>query len=300
MIIIIWEDANNCINSITNTLDSKFPKEARYYLSRKPEAVEIEKLTRPPFVFAGWLIYASSRTPVKVLQQLDEARSQNVIVIRVNNQEEYKKTSQALASLNVKTFDNHTLNKEIILHWIESELCVSEAMAKYIYNRVGGYLKEVIFAVQKLQRSNQAITHKLVRSLVDKQQNASMMEIAEYLIGIQSPYTDVSDIYATLYKFRYAESWILETLINELTVYMKVYQLVSDCVLDISNYSTQVDLLPDKFVRKQPKWKLKRIILNYGKTSLERIMLTKAMLNDCGNSNFDLIKIIQLVSIGGS
>lgn len=300
MIVLIWEDVNNCITSITNTLDSKFPREARYYLSRRPEAAEIEKLTRPPFVFTGWLIYANAKTPIKILQQLEESRSQNIIVIRVTNQRDFKETVQNLASLNVKAFDNHAVDKGTVLHWIESELCVSEAMAKYIYNRVGGYIKDVVFAVQKLQRSNQVITHKLVRSLVDKNQNSSMMEIAEYLIGIQSQYTNVSDIYATLYKFRYAESWILETLISDLTLYIKVFQLVSDCVLDISNYATQVDLLHDKFVRKQSKWKLKRIILNYGKTSLERIILTKAMLDDCGKSYFDLIKIIQLVSIGGS
>lgn len=61
MIILLWEDANNCINSIVGSLSSKFPKDAQFYLSKRPEAAEIEKLTKPPFVFAGWLIYANAK-----------------------------------------------------------------------------------------------------------------------------------------------------------------------------------------------------------------------------------------------
>lgn len=300
MIILLWEDANNCINSIVGSLSSKFPKDAQFYLSKRPEAAEIEKLTKPPFVFAGWLIYANAKTSVKILQQLDESRSKNIILLRVNNQRDFKDTEQRIAMLNYQSFDNHALEKTTILTWIQQELVCSEAIAKYIYNRTGGYLKNLIFAVQTLKRSNKEIDRKLIRSLVEKSQNASMMDIAEYLIGIENSYTDIKDIYSTLYKFRYAESWLLETLKKELSNYIKVYQLVSDCTLDISNYLTNSELLQDKQVRDLPKWKLKRIILNYGKASLERIILTTAMLNSFGSSNFDLIKLLQLVQVGGS
>ena len=129
MIILLWEDANNCINSIVGSLSSKFPKDAQFYLSKRPEAAEIEKLTKPPFVFAGWLIFANAKTSVKILQQLDESRSKNIILLRVNNQHDFKDTEQRIAMLNYQSFDNHALEKTTILTWIQQELdqyCNSE------------------------------------------------------------------------------------------------------------------------------------------------------------------------------
>lgn len=304
MIAVVWEDANNCINSIINVLNSKFPKEAVYYLSKRPETAEIEKLTRPPFVFSGWLIYANKNTATKVLQQLEESRAKNIIVIRVTNRDDYKDTVSKLSSYNVKVFDNHELSKEQILKWIETELGTSEDIAKYLYNRVGGYLKEIIFAVQTIKRSddfrnNVEITRKLMRTYVEKNKSASIMDLTEYMLGISGDRVSSEDVFRTLYKFRYGESWILEAVIKELQNYIKVHTLVRDCSLDISNYTTQAALQKDKAVRELPLWKLKRIILNYGKVSMERLVTTLTLLNKVGKSHFDLIKIIQLVKIGG-
>lgn len=299
MIAVIWEDANNCISSVVNNLNNKFPKEARYYLSKRPTQQEIELLTRPPLTFAGWLIFANKSTNVKLLAQLDDCRSQNVIVIRVDNQRVYKDLQMKISSLNSRFFDNHLLSKDTVLKWVASELNCSEDVAKYLYYRVGGYVKELVFAVQNLKKSGKSVTRALVRELVDENNSASMLSIAEYLIGIKNDRVTKSDVFATLYKFRYAESWVLETLIKEVQLYIKVFELVADLTLNIQNYATQADLLQDKDVRDAPKWKLKRMILNYGKVSLERLVLAKSQLCCINKSNFNLIKILQLVSIGG-
>lgn len=300
MIVVVWEDANNCINSIVNTLTDKFPKDARYYLSKKPQASEIELLTRPPFVFIGWLIYANKKTNVKLLAQLDDCRSQNIILIRVTNQNDYKDLESKISSLNTKFFDNHTVSKEQLIKWISSELSCPEDVAKYLYNRTGGFMREIVFAVQNLKRTGKEVTRKLIRELVAKNQNASMLDVVEYLIGITSAHTSKSDIFATIYRFRYAESWLVETIKTELDNYIKVYKLVASCTLTIQNYSEQALLLQDDEIQKMPNWKLKRMILNYGKTSLERIILTRSMFESMGKSYFNLIKLIQLLSIGGN
>lgn len=299
MITVIWEDANNCIDSIVNTLTNKFPKDARFHLSKKPSPQELELLTRPPMVFLGWLIFANKRTPARILSQLDNCRSENIIVIRVDNQKDFKSVQAKVASLNAQFFDNHLLGKDKILKWVSSELNCSEDTAKFLYYRVGGYLKELVFAVQSLKKSEKTVTRALIRSLVDENNSVSMLSIAEYILGIKNEHVSKDDVFNTLYKFRYAEKWILETLLQEVQLYITVHSLVSDLTLNIQNYSTQADLLKDEGVRGMPKWKLKRMILNYGKVSLERMIFTKAQLATIGKSNFNLIKILQLASIGG-
>lgn len=299
MIAVIWEDANNCINSVVNNLNNKFPREARYYLGKKPTLQEIELLTRPPLTFLGWLIFANKSTNIKILAQLNDCRSQNVIVIRVDNQKTYKDLQFKISSLNSRFFDNHVLSKDKVLKWVSVELDCSTDVATYLYYRVGGYVKELVFAVQNLKRSGKTVTRALIREMVDENSSASMLSIAEYLIGIKNEHVTKTDVFTTLYKFRYAESWVLETLIKELQLYIKVFELVADLTLNIQNYALQADLIQDKDIRNAPKWKLKRMILNYGKVSLERLVLAKAQLECIGKSNFNLIKILQLVSIGG-
>lgn len=299
MIFVVWEDANNCINSVISTVNSKFPKEARYFLGKKPQAAELELLTKPPFVFTGWLISANRKTKLSVLKQLNECRSNNIILIRVDSQAQFDEQKERLTSTDAKFFDNHNVSKTQVLQWIKDELPCTDEIAKYLYNRVGGYMRELVFAVQNLKRSGKEISRKTIRELVDKNDTASMFDIAEYLIGVQHDRVKPNDVFSTLYKFRYAESWILETLTKELTLYKKVFDLVASCEMDITNYAAKVKLCEDKSIRDMPIWKLKRIILNYGKTSMERIVLIKSMLNDIGKSYFDIIKILQIVSIGG-
>lgn len=300
MIALIWEDVNNSINSIISSLNEKFPREARYYLGRKPDNSEIELLTRPPLVFMGWLIHASKNTSVKVLEQLSECRSQNLVVIRVENQNDFDRVKQKTASLNVKVLDNHVLTRESMLTWVQRELFCSENTAKYIFNRAGGRMKELVFAVQTLKKSGQAITRKTVRELVDKSYSAGILDVLEYILGISSGYVKAADVFAVIYKFRYAESWILETLQSELASYITVHRMALSGALDIYNYVEKVPLIADKTIQKLPRWKLKRILLNFGKVSMEHMLLVQAMLQQIGKSYFDLIKIIQLLSLGGN
>lgn len=299
MIAVVWEDVNNCIDSIVEKFNAKFPREARYYLGKKPEISELELLTRPPFTFAGWLIYAGMKTPIKVLQQLEAGRSKNLIIIRVNNEREFREAKDKFSQLQTKFFDNHRLDKESTLLWIQDQLVCSEATAKYLYRYTGGYVRDIVFAVKTLQRDGRTVNNKLIRQLIDKNQSASVFDVTRYLLGIKLDHVHQDDVFQFLFKFQYAESWILETLMKELELYKKVHMLVSERKLTISNYTEVAQLLQDKSIREVPQWKLKRMILDYGDVSLERIVTTQGLLQQVGKSYFDLIYIIQLASIGG-
>lgn len=299
MIIVVWEDANNCINSIISQFTDKFPKEARYYLSQRPSSTELELLSRPPLIFIGWLIITGARTPARLLKQLDDTASQNLIVIRVNNESEYKDAKEKFSGIEVKYFDNHKPPKEDVLNWIRDRLICDEKVAKYLYRYCGCYVRNIVFAVQILERDGRRVDNKLIRQLVNKSQSASMFDITRYILGLPGSDVKRDDIYSTLFKFQHAESWILETLIKELDNYKKVHMMVSDRKLSITNYTSATELMEDRAIREMPKWKLKRIILDYGGVSLERIVMLQGLLRKTGKSNFDLVYIIQLVSLGG-
>lgn len=298
MILVVWENPMNVIDSVLSYFYEKYPVSTRYYLGRVISSAEIAKLTIPPLLQLGWLIIAPTSIKPTALTALDSGRAKNVCIVMVKNRKELDKVTDAFDSITYKVIDNHIVSKDKSIDWISKELVCDYKVAKYLYNRVHGNIKDLVSAVQTIKPLPKHDKATIEKYAV-KNFNAGVSDIVAYLLGISSPYVKKSDIIGTVYNFRYAFSWLLNELQQSVKDYLTVFSLLSSGELDIDSYPEQKKLLKSNRLRHTPDWILKRLILAYGTVSTEYVFWLQTELSNIPKTQFGVIKLLQLLQIGG-
>ena len=298
MIFVVWEHPANVIDSLYTYFYEKFPKSTRFYAGKDLGSSDVEMLSRPPLLRAGWLILCDSLVKPSALKQINEANPKNIILIRAHSKKDVEKIHEKYNGVEYKVLDNHILDKEKVITWIMSELLINKSNAEFLYKRANGNLNDIVIAVQNIKPLPDR-NKSIISKFTVKNSRAYINDVVPFLLGAQNSFLDKKEIMQTIYKFRFAFSWMIKEIKKDIGVYAEVFNLISTHVLTVDNYMKVKNTVDSKAVRHLSDNKLRFIILLYGEVSYEHLLYVKSRIDCIGTGSFEIIKLIQLINIGG-
>lgn len=286
MFVVLLENANNIVLSDVSVFLSKYPKSSIKYITRYTTAEELHALGSKPLLSLGWLIICQDlnikKSYLKFLKELDYS---NLILFRITNKQKCLDFISSLKAdkTSYKFINNYKLDDEKILNYVHSNLNITKADAKYLCNRSGYYLPDIVKNVQTL-RILDKITKPIIRKYTEERKSIAVYDLVNYLIGLDSRIT-YEDCMNLLYSYRYGFEHLVKTTLAQVTLYVKVYQLILDGELTIVNYKSQKENITDKDISGMHDFRLYKIIESFDKVSYDYLILLQIRLKQIP-SNF--------------
>lgn len=131
--------------------------------------------------------------------------------------------------------------------------------------------------------------------------NISVNDVVDWLLGVQKSSISQRDIMQFIDDFRYAQSWLLTTLISSLEIYRKVFMYACAGELNLTNYEQFCEITDDKEIKAVPKYRIKKILSVFGEVSLEYVVFIQAKLTKLSKKDkLALFRLSQLIRLGGN
>lgn len=296
MILVVFEDPNNHINSVVERIVNKFPNETiEHIYGSKVNPEKIQMLSQKPLLFKGWLIiFENGKVNIEQLNKLNV--KDNLILIRVTSAKMLADVKNLLGDIEYQVRINNKLNEEIVQNWIANELKCSKSAAERLYKKCDGYLTKINDSVTVLKNCDN-VTVQVVDTYIGKQSSAKSFDVVEYLLLGAACGCSYREIVKYLYDYRYAMSWLLKTIINSLELYIKVFTYEIDGSLSLVNYNEFLQTTEDKDIRNLSEYRLSKMLQMHEKVSLEYVYFILLNIQGIQDNTFGLYKLIKLLRI---
>jgi hypothetical protein len=234
------------------------------------------------------------------IKKLESLAPSNKIVFKVRSFDELEAKAKEFEELKPTVVDNHALETKDVITWIVEELECSTEIANRIYNRTNGRLGNIMTSVRTLSMLDYVGVAE-VNLYVDKVQHVTVQNIVEWILRINRPGVKKEDLIELVYEFRFAQSWLLTTISQQLNLYVKVLTYAGSSELSLKNYHEFSSLSEDKDIQKLSEYRLKRILRSFGEVSLEYVYYVKSVIDSISKRDkLGLYKLIQLIKLGGN
>lgn len=296
MIYVLLEQEYNVMNSIEDEFIRKFKKSSvRRFGNERVAVQDLTEFKSVPLFDSCWLIICGPKM-IRNLQSLHPQR--NVILIKVTRKGQLASTVDALGSYRTEIIDNYKVDKEVVLAWIENELNISERLSKYLYNRVQGNLKSVVEGVRLLALLPK-VTQASIRETVREHDGVSIYAIVQYMLGIGDR-VRYEHIVQMLYDFRYATSWLVSSILQELKIYSFVYDAMDAGELKLTNYREYMLSCSNKTIRDMSAFRMKKLVESHNCVSTELVYFLIFKIESLPSGNATLPEIVKLIKVGGN
>lgn len=296
MIYVLLEQEYNVMNSVEDEFIKKFKKSSvRRFGNEKTAVSDLTEFKSAPLFDTCWLIVCGPQM-IRNLQSLYPER--NVILIKVTKKGQMTSTVDALGKYTHEVIDNYKVDKEVVLAWIESELNVTERLAKYLYNRVQGNLKSVVEGVRLLALLPK-VTQTSIRETVRERDGVSIYAIVQYMLGIGGR-VQYEHIVQMLYDFRFATGWLVSSILQELKLYSLVYNAMDSGDLSLTNYHEFMAGNTNKTIRDMSAFRMKKLIESHNYVSTELVYFLIFKIESLPKGNSVLPEIVKLIKVGGN
>lgn len=281
-------------------LYKKYAESSRGRIGSKDRATDLVALYgKPPLFNDGWLLECSEGVKASSLKKLESAFNGNKIVIRVKSMEKLEEKSKEFQEFEAMVIDNHSLKESEVIDWIIKELACGYSVASALYKRTNGRLSDVQAGVRTLSLLDTvAVTD--VRRFIEKRRKVFVRDVVEWILGVPRRGIKFDDVAGLIYNFRYAQSWLLGSIDDELEKYQTVFTYAATGELTLKNYSSFKESCSDKVIQKIPEYQLKMMLKNFGLVSLEYVYFIRATVAGIPKHNkLGVFKLMQILKLGG-
>lgn len=293
MILVVLENEFNIINSVVDSLGHKVHASTiKRFTAREPEDDEILMLKQQPLMGNNWVIVLN-RKSLRWIKQFELNR--DLIIVQFNSKKEYESNKSRIPS-GFKIIDNMNVDKTVVLEWVEKELSVSSSLAKLVYSRAKGRLKNIVEGVNAL-KSLDKVTHADILACVEPPFKVSVYDVFYTMLGIGRS-NNYEEIISFLYKFNDSGRWLKQTLLKLLDDYIQVFTDVEKGELSLKNIESFKTLSNDKLYKELSVAQLYRIIELHDNLSLEYLYLLKYTITKFRNDEVAM-GLCSLVKLGG-
>lgn len=297
MIYLVLENEYNVIDSFSQKFIARYPRECRVRVStsRVPSQI-VEQVRRPPLFRKNWLILCSDRVPRSAVDGLSP--EQNTILITVNSRAKYDRVvEQFREHPYLKCVDNYRLDTEVVVKWVCDSLQCASDDAKFLYDRVGGSLKDVVSNVQLLS-VQRPVDRATMRRFVQAAPKARISDVVPFLLGTSERVT-FNEIVQLLYLFRFAVPFVIDTAVSELEDWVVIFQAIESGRLTLQNFRHWREQ-NNQIAKRVSEYKLKQVVEAHGSVSLEKVYYYLLQLNCIRKSPNAIFKLILLMKTGGN
>lgn len=235
MIFLLIEAENNMINPVLPVLTKSWSTSCIKKLPNKIDTAQLSVYKEPPLFESGWfLIYAGKDSSViKTLCTLEN----NVIVLQAFSRSKAEVLSELLSGLNVrfKIIDNLKIDKKEKLAFIKRELHIDDKDVDYLYRRTRGYVRDLTNGVLAL-KTLPHVSRPDIRALVPATAKYGLSDLFNFLIGTLDSSMTYQDAIGIIFRYRYGLEFLRDFLLENLKIYMTVYDYVASGELSIENY----------------------------------------------------------------
>ena len=244
------------------------------------------------------MFICEKKLSVSILNKLEEFSKKNLIFIKVYSKSEVSKLLEEYKGLSVKVIDNHKIPEQEIVSWVMASLRCSESVAKLVISRTGGRMHSLVINVRALQ-TLPCVGRGDVLRFVKKELPYSIYDLVKWIVHDPSGLSSFSykDAVKFVYSFQYAYAWLFETLQSEISVYLKVFQLMSVGEITTLNYKQFKELTTDKDVAGLSDSRLFGIVNCYGCISTEYLVYFLTELKTIPKNHFAIHKLLLLLKV---
>lgn len=298
MLILLVYD--NVLFPFVDELYKTYVPSSRGSLDWNSKAADVVAMYgKSPLFNDGWLLECSNAVKPSSIGKLERVNPNNCLVYSTRSKEELNKLANKFSDFHVEVVDNHDVPREDVIVWIMKELKCAGSTADLVYTRAGGRLENIMAGVNTLSLLDH-VRATDVRLYVEKSHKVFVSDIAKWILGITRPGVKREDLMQLVYDFRYAQSWLLQEINNQLSLYLKIFTLAADGTLTLKNYKEYKSITSDGKIRDLPEYSLLKILQCFGTVSLEYLYYVKEVCSSIAkNDRTGMYKLIQLIKLGG-
>ena len=296
MIYIIFEQDRNQINPVEPAFISKFNKSSIKRIGKEGcNSLDVTSLKKGPLFNKAWLLLCENEVP-KHLELLQP--DLNCILIHANSKKALQKVVTGVEQYTYKIIDNYQIPKEVVLSWIMHELNVGDRVARHLYNRVHGYQKQIMEAVNKLSVLP-VVTMKNIDTLVEDMGTVTIYHVVQHMLGIPTKVSEI-EILEFIYRFRYADKWLKTSITNELKIYYETYLLQDDGILSLENFREFLKGTDNSIYKSCSEYKLKKLIESHDSISTELVYYVMLQVSCMPAKMNGILLLMDLIKAGGN
>lgn len=299
MILIVLENPYNYILSFVDKMEAKYPRSSVGYLGPRDKLSNVVAVfNKPPLFTSGWLIKCSPNVRENIIQKA-EANGRNTVIIKVVSAKQRDDVFVKLKGIPFKYIDNYKPARSELITWIQEELHCSQSLAVLVLTRTHEDLRALMDAVSILSIVGN-LDEATVKRFIKKERQPSIGNVVPYLLGIQSLGVTKKNVLKAIYNYKFATGWLLEFLVEQLDIYIRVFTQAIAGNLTLANYKKFKVTCDDKKITNLSDFQLKKILEAFGEVSLEYVLFLQGQLVGMNkNDKLSICKIVNLVKMGG-
>ena len=286
MVIVLMEDSVYSIDSFLKKIYSRFPVTSVLNVDKRNLNESLSKMETQPLLTDGWAIIVNKR--VSISQSIKFCNSDSNLVVLWINPKDKMEVELKLNENKIKyrVLDNLNVSKDALITYTCNELNLDTKEAKTLCNRCNNYLPYVLESVTLLKSLGRDVKRKDILKYIEKKNQINAHSLFLYFIGYK--YYDSSQVSTYLYDFRYAFSYIKESLLKYLEDAIEIYLLMEQGFLGADNFKSY------DFGRSMvfSEYSMKSLILDvHSSVNLEKLIFTKIKIEK--SSLHDLLNYVE-------
>lgn len=287
MFIVLLENRANVILSDLDFFKSRYAKSSIFEINSKTSLQDLGILQTKPLLNVNWLVVMQSgaikRSHLIFLSKLEESI---LVVLRVNTEEDSNKLITFLKTekINFRFINNYKMSKEKVINFIVKSLKVSESLAEHLYQRVNGYLPEIVLGVQTLKAVDDITIRKIDR-YVEKRHTIPIYDLVNYLLGVNERVT-YEECLSLVYEYRFGFQYLLKSVIQQLELLREVFLVTLAGEITIQNYKVKKSELSNPDLAKMHDYRFFKMLELFDCVSYDYLELLIASVNKVPK-NFD-------------
>ena len=266
------------------------PSSSRIYITAKNYQKVISKLNTRPVLTPYWLVIISPRLSIsQILSVLGFANNLNIIETATKTS--FTDMRAALLNQNVefKILDNTKVDHNDAINYVLQNLKIEVDDRKYLCKRHGYYFPKIVESVKILSGFNE-ITRPLIRKYTDSK-TVYISQITEVLLGIGK--TTKPAAVDCIYEFRHAFKYLLNTISEDLDLYIFIFGEVSSGFLSLVNVRDYE--CDDSAFKAASVYKREKIVNAFRNVSFDRLLYIKTQIDLIEPKSSSIYKLISLI-----
>lgn len=297
MLYILYEDPFNEMDSVLFDFYQRYPESCRMQITTRQLSSEtLSSLKVSPLLSNGWLVICKAGLSADTVGKVHTCAPQNIVIAMVANSRQLESLVSELPADTYKILDNHKVDKGVVLYWIKKQIVCEMDTAKYLYKRLDGRLRDIVASVNILKMLP-IVSKKDVTSYVQKANLFSVSNLVDYIAGVPVQrvmlYTDAVRV---VYDFRFASKWLLETICDELTLYIELFTLMSIGEISLHSFKQYQESGANRNIAAIATYKLRRMLEAYGSVSTEYLVYQRQLILNIKPTQFGLCKLVSVIS----
>lgn len=285
------EKKDNIINLFRDKLYDQFPRSSRLNLNSKTVDEIKPYLNSRPILTSNWLVEINYRVSIKSIKDILQLQNINLITVYSNEDMEYKRDELSTNGFKFTIFDNSKIAKEDLIEHISKSLDIDSDLAKYIYNRSKGYVKDIAIAISVLSTLPN-IDRKIIREYTYGRSSLGLFSVIDSLLGVSK--FPIKSVVKVIYDYRYGFDFLLKFIIKQLEDYLVVYNYIEGGQLNLDNYK---EFNPDDTAYKKiSSYVVLKVIKLYSRVSKALLYFLLNKIKSINPSPYCIYELLMLLN----